>query len=81
MPKVFEWRGYRFHFFSFEGSPREPVPIHVSKAGQEAKFWVQPRVRLAQSRNFSPLELRRIEKVIEENSGKIVRAWNGHFPE
>lgn len=31
MPKVFEWRGYRFHFFSYEGTPREPVHIHIAK--------------------------------------------------
>ena len=23
MPKVFAWNGYRFHFFSEEGDPRE----------------------------------------------------------
>jgi Domain of unknown function (DUF4160) len=79
MPKVFEWRGYRFHFFSFEGTPREPVHIHVAKPGAEAKFWLIPKVRLANSRNLSPLEIRRLEKVVEEHRGQIIEAWNDHF--
>ena len=37
MPLVFRWKGYRFHFFSNEGDPREPVHIHVTKDGADAK--------------------------------------------
>jgi hypothetical protein len=37
MPKVFDWNGYRFHFFANEGDPREPVHIPVSSAGATAK--------------------------------------------
>jgi hypothetical protein len=33
MPRVFDWNGYRFHFFSNEGDPREPVHIHVTRTG------------------------------------------------
>lgn len=40
MPKVFEWNGYRFHFFSNEGDPREPAHIHVRKGRNTAKFWL-----------------------------------------
>jgi hypothetical protein len=79
VPKVFEWRGYRFHFFSFEGSPREPAHIHVAKPGGEAKFWLNPQVRLAKSRNLTPLELRRLRKVIEDRRSEIIGAWNAHF--
>lgn len=79
MPKVFEWKGYRFHFFSFEGEPREPIHIHVAKPGAEAKFWLYPRVRLVRSENLSPIELRRLERVIEEHRETITEAWNDHF--
>lgn len=79
MPKVFEWHGYRFHFFSYEGSPREPVHIHVAKAGAEGKFWLMPKVRLANSHNLTPLEIRRLERVIEQHRSQIVEAWNDHF--
>lgn len=49
MPKVFEWNGYRFHFFSNEGDPREPVHVHVTKAPATAKFWIRPEVGVATS--------------------------------
>jgi len=42
MPVVFRERGFRFFFYSDEGSPREPVHIHVEKDGVEAKFWLSP---------------------------------------
>jgi hypothetical protein len=47
MPKVFDWNGYRFHFFANEGDPREPVHVHVSSPGATAKFWLSPDVELA----------------------------------
>ena len=44
MPKVFDWNGYRFHFYSNEGDPREPPHIHVRKGCHDAKFWLRPDV-------------------------------------
>jgi hypothetical protein len=38
MPKIFEIEGYRGFFFSNEGTPQEPVHIHVKKGEGEAKF-------------------------------------------
>ncbi|WP_407864339.1 DUF4160 domain-containing protein [Phyllobacterium phragmitis] len=35
-------RGFPVHFFSNEGDPREPIHIHVAKAGADAKFWLYP---------------------------------------
>jgi len=39
MPTVLRWRGYRFFFFSNEGS--EPAHIHVEKDEAMAKFWLE----------------------------------------
>jgi hypothetical protein len=47
MPEVFRERGFRFFFYSNEGTPREPVHIHVEKDRLEAKFWLQPEVHVA----------------------------------
>jgi hypothetical protein len=47
MPTVFQDRGFRFFFYSNEGSPREPAHIHVEKDDIEAKFWLRPEVKLA----------------------------------
>ncbi len=38
MPVVFRAAGIRFHFFSNEGDPREPVHIHARRADAEAKI-------------------------------------------
>jgi hypothetical protein len=47
MPVVFQHRGFRFFFYSNEGTPREPVHIHVEQDSREAKFWLEPELRLA----------------------------------
>jgi hypothetical protein len=36
VPKVFEYGGYKFFFFSNEGEPMEPCHVHVRKGS--AKF-------------------------------------------
>ena len=46
MPKVFDWNGYRFHFYANEGDPREPVHVHVARAGADAKSGCFPRSNL-----------------------------------
>ncbi|MBK8575412.1 MAG: DUF4160 domain-containing protein [Elusimicrobia bacterium] len=79
MPKIFEWNGYRFFFFSNEGIPREPCHIHVKKGEHLAKFWVEPMISLASSFDMSGRELRELEGVIEENSTLIRRSWNEYF--
>ena len=79
MPKVFEWRGYRFHFFANEGDPREPVHIHVSKPGAEAKFWLYPEVSLAYDRRFDARTVRILQTVVEDRRGEIEAVWNDFF--
>lgn len=56
MPTIFEFEGYRFFFFSNEGSPREPIHVHVRKDGKRAKFWTNP-VGLANNQGFSGKEV------------------------
>lgn len=79
MPVVFYVNGIRFFFFSNEGSPREPVHVHVRKDAKLAKFWLHPIVRLAESYGFSPRELNNIAEIVENRSSEIEEAWNEHF--
>jgi hypothetical protein len=67
MPKVFEWNGYKFFFFSNEGSPLEPCHIHARKGERLAKFWVKPSVGLAASWGMGSSELNKLEKVVENH--------------
>jgi hypothetical protein len=64
MPVVFRWNGYRFHFFANEGDPREPVHVHVSRAGAKAKFWLSPSVELAYNRKFDARTIKRLQEVV-----------------
>ena len=79
MPTVFTYKKYRFFFFSNEGSPLEPVHIHIRKGNCLAKFWVEPEIRLVQSNGFSGIELTFLEKVIIKNKNLIIEAWNDFF--
>jgi len=79
MPIVFVFRGIKFFFFSNEGSPREPIHIHVRKGSKLAKFWIEPVISLAESWDFSSKELNQIARIVRARKAEIVEAWNEHF--
>ena len=79
MPAVFRYKGFRFFFYSNEGSPREPLHIHVHGAGGEAKFWLQPAVRVATSDGLDARTLRELTGVVESNFDLIERTWDDYF--
>ena len=79
MPVIFRHKGLRFFFYSNEGSPREPVHVHVRGNECEAKFWLKPMVRVADSDGFDSRSLRELALVVEENIELIERSWHEHF--
>lgn len=79
MPVVFRYHGYRFFFFCNEGDPREPLHIHIRKAENIAKFWINPEVSLVDSYGFKASELRTLVRIIEQNKDLIREAWHEHF--
>jgi uncharacterized protein DUF4160 len=79
MPVVFRDGGFRFFFYSNEGSPREPVHIHVEKDGIEAKFWLKPQAGLAYNDGYNARTLRELLETIEVNKDLIERTWNEFF--
>ena len=79
MPLVFRHEGYRFHFFSNEGNPREPIHIHVTKDGNDAKFWLHPEVNVAYNKGFSSREQSELSAIIKARRKEIEGAWNVHF--
>ncbi len=80
MPVVFVDRGYRFHFFSREGEPLEPVHIHVAKRGVgDAKLWLYPDVTIAYNHGFDPRTQRWIVTTVLEHRIEIEIAWHEHF--
>jgi len=76
-PTIFRHRGYRVFFFSRE---EERMHVHVSCAGGEAKFWLEPVIALADfTRQLSRKQLREMQDLVEERSGEIQKAWKAHF--
>lgn len=79
MPLVFYFKGCKFFFFSNEGSPREPVHVHVRKDRKLAKYWIRPNIQLAESFGFSAKELNEVAKIVENRRKEIEEAWNDYF--
>lgn len=78
MPTVLRNGPYRFFFYSGDGD--EPQHIHVQRDRAVAKFWLDP-VRLEYSIGFRPVEIRRIQGMIEAHSETLTEAWHEHFSE
>ncbi|HMO47085.1 MAG TPA: DUF4160 domain-containing protein [Rubrivivax sp.] len=79
MPVVLRYKGFRFFFYSNEGSPREPVHVHVRAGGAEAKLWLEEQVRVAVSIGFDAATLRELVSVAQANRETIERAWHDYF--
>lgn len=76
MPEVFRTEGYVFFFYANEG--REPIHIHVRKAGGFAKFWLEP-LELDWAERMKTKELTRAETLIAENLSRIKEKWHEVF--
>jgi len=72
MPIVLRVKGYRFWFY--EADLDEPPHVHVGKERKEAKFWLEP-VGIALAGRFKRVELREIERIINDNLGFLLNAW------
>ena len=76
MPTIARIGPYRFFFFGNEGL--EPVHVHVQRDRSLAKFWLRP-VALASSSGFPAHELRRVQRLVEENQAQFAEAWREFF--
>ncbi|MEP7234647.1 MAG: DUF4160 domain-containing protein [Ignavibacteriota bacterium] len=76
MPKVLEINGFTFFFYSQEGN--EPPHIHVRKAGNTAKFWLDP-INLVENYGFSSSQMQFINSTIKDNHHLLIESWNEFF--
>ena len=74
---IFIEKGYRFFFFSRE-EPRMHVHVHCSDG--EAKYWLEPEIKLARNYHLSRQQLKQIEQLIKEHYDELTSAWGKHFP-
>lgn len=73
MPVVLRMNGYKFFFYQADVA-NEPPHVHVTKAGNEAKFWLDP-VSIAREGRFRKSNLNEIERIIEDNLEFLLNAW------
>jgi hypothetical protein len=53
--------------------------IHVYSADGEAKFWLRPRLELAENKGIPAREITSITKIIERREDEIATAWHERF--
>ena len=75
-PTVFREMGFRFFFFSRE---EKRMHVHVHCADGEAKYWLEPTIKLAVNHGLSAEQLARIMKIVEEHKSDLISAWNSYF--
>ena len=75
MPTIFI-DGYKFRFYSSDVN--EPPHVHVIKAENMAKIWLEP-VELETNRGYNRSELNRVLKLTELHQAQLLEAWNEHF--
>ena len=77
MPEVFRLYGFSYYFCSSE---HEPVHVHVEGKGGKAKFvWNGKAFDLYESTGLKLSEIRRIQRVIDENAELITTRWYDYF--
>lgn len=79
MPVVFRHRGFRFFFYSNEGSPREPVHIHAIGDGGEVKFRLRPAPHVAWSSGLGATTLKELTTEVGRNVELIERRRHEYF--
>ena len=75
-PTIFRVKGYRFYFLSNE---EKRVHVHVISEKGEAKYWLEPKVSLANNFGLNQFELKEIREIIKERENDINEAWKRHF--
>lgn len=76
MPRVFEWKGWRFEFYSLDR--HEPPHIHIRKDRKETKIWLE-RVAVARNRRCTDKELNELLDVVRSHQAGFLEKWDEHF--
>lgn len=76
MPTILRVEGFRFFFFSNEGT--EPPHIHVELGAGHAKYWLEP-VALAGAKDLKNSELGRAKLLVIQHRFTFLERWREHF--
>ncbi len=75
-PKFKEENGLVFKIYSNE---EERKHVHVIKAENEAKFWLEPNITLANNYGFSDKEIKNITKIVLKYGNEFKRQFEEHI--
>ena len=75
-PTIFREGPFRVYFFSREEAR---VHVHVHATTGEAKFWLEPRIELAQNHGLNMRQVNAALRLIQEREDEICKAWKAHF--
>lgn len=53
--------------------------VHVHSPTGEAKFWLEPRIELAQNYGLNARQVNTVLRLVEEHADEIRKAWKTHF--
>jgi hypothetical protein len=53
--------------------------VHIVSEDGEAKFWLEPEIELARNYQYSRIQLKEIENLVERHYHELVSAWQQHF--
>ena len=53
--------------------------VHVVSSDGEAKFWIEPRIEVAQNYGLGSVKLNAALKLVKERIDEIREAWTEHF--
>ena len=67
---------YTFKIYSNE---EERMHIHVLYGGDEAKYWLEPRVELAKNTGIPEHKLSEIKKIVEEYADSFKEQFSQHI--
>ena len=75
-PKFRKEEGFVFKIYSNE---EERMHIHVVKAENEAKFWLEPVIELAENFGFSSKEIKKITQMVETYGNEFKEQFAAHI--
>ena len=87
MPQELRIGPYTVYFWSNESDPLEPIHVHVAEGRaipNATKIWITRKGKTLLCNNNSEIPdrvIRRIMRIIEANSDRIIEDWMSHFGE
>lgn len=75
-PKFRKEDGFVFKIYSNE---EERMHVHVVKAENEAKFWLEPVIELAENFGFNNKEIKKITKKVETYGNEFKQQFAAHI--